>query len=49
MKAILKDGTTRQFSGAEIKDISVSILDDIIIIVLYGDEVLFAKSLHAKE
>lgn len=48
MKAILKDGTVREVRGADIKEITVSVFDDIIIIALHNGEVLLAKSLHAK-
>ena len=49
MKAILKDGTTRELNGADIKEISVSVLDDTLIIFLHSGEVLMARSLHAKD
>ncbi len=48
MKAILKNGSTRKLSGADIKEITVSIFDDTIIIVLHNGDVLLAKSLQAK-
>lgn len=48
MKAILKNGSTRELSGADIKEITVSVFGDAIIIVLHNGEVLMAKSLQAK-
>lgn len=48
MKAVLKDGMVREVCGADIKEITVSVRDDIIIIRLHNGEVLMAKSLQAK-
>lgn len=48
MKAILKNGSSKELGGADIKEITVSVFGDAIIIVLHNGEVLMAKSLHAK-
>lgn len=49
MKAILENGTVMYLHGADIKEITVSIHDDLIVIVLYSGGVLLAKSLTAKD
>ena len=44
MKAILKDGTQITFSGAEVKEITVSIFNEIVIVMNDGN-VYIATSL----
>ena len=48
MKVVLKNDTVKEVRGADIKEITVSVFDDAIIIVLHNGEVLMAKSLQAK-
>lgn len=48
MKAVLKYGTTIELTGADIKEIKVSIHDEIIL-VLHSGWILNAKSITAKE
>ena len=49
MRVVLKDGTFKDVSGAGIKEITVSIYDDAIVIVLHSGDVLLAKSITAKD
>ena len=49
MKAVLKSGAVVELTGANIKEITVSITDDVICIVLYDGQVLLAKSLTVRE
>lgn len=49
MKVVLKDGTLIVIAGADIREITASVHDDAIVIVLHSGDVLLAKSITAKE
>ena len=49
MRVVLKDGTLIVVSGADIREITISIHDDTILIALHSGDVLLAKSITAKE
>lgn len=47
MKVVLKNGITTEVAGARIKEVAVSVSDDILAIVLIDGDVILAKSIHA--
>lgn len=47
MKVVLKNGITKEVAGARIKEVAVSVSDDILAVVLVDGDVLMAKGIYA--